>query len=97
MKGDAFKYLLEVMRQLNQAYDTIHYYDRAIAENPDIPIAWMRKGYAADLASEYGISEDAYAQVVRISPQSTEGWTNLGFARFQQGNYYGAIDAFNSL
>ncbi|MFH0968465.1 MAG: tetratricopeptide repeat protein, partial [Methanobacteriota archaeon] len=57
-------------------------------------LALMNTGYAADRAKQFDISEQIYQRLIDIAPNMTDAWVSLGYAHFQQGYPYGAIDAY---
>ncbi len=70
------------------------HFERAVRLEPQNPIFQIDAAKTLLLAGELSVAEFLLEGATTRAPDNQEGWATLGLLRIQQGNFPGAIDAY---
>jgi Flp pilus assembly protein TadD len=94
---DSAKAYLELGNQyadLGQAVEAVKAYSEAARRAPRDPVVLRSLGAALHLAGRGAEAERALELSLRIDPDTTEGWRNLGVVKASREDWAGALDCF---
>ncbi|HSS63313.1 MAG TPA: FkbM family methyltransferase, partial [Gammaproteobacteria bacterium] len=90
----AWKRLAETAARVGRRTDAIVWYRRALEVDSRQPDVLNDLGILLSGNGEYEEATRVFEQAVRIQPEFSLGFDNLGGARHLQGRYDGAVDAY---
>ena len=94
--GDPEEFLAGFRQDLNRLSDTILAPIRDEASRRNRPRTWNHTGVLAAQLKNYAVADDAFARAAQMDADYLSPRVNLGALRYLQGDYDGALSAFES-